>query len=161
MRKSILFLMGLAMCLVGRAQITLSPADYQSPLNDTVLVHQLPLFTIQGGYYLPPSEGADQTWDFKWLEVVPATLDPEPQLSLPALSAANNTDLGGVISPFDPGGTVSSLQAEAHSAEARALIGEVIEMAQVVPFTCGNCTEADSIRFEVVTNEYSTPDTLV
>ena len=161
MRKTTLFLLGLATCLIGRGQITLSPADYLSPLDDTVKVYQLPLFSLQGSYYLPPSEGPNQSWDFKWLEVGPATLDPEPQETVAGLPNANNADASGVISPFDPAGLVSNAQAEAHSAEARVLIGEVVEAAQVVPFVCGSCTNADSVRFEPVTNEYAVPDTLV
>lgn len=154
---------GLGLSLVGLAQIALQPSDYQSPLGDTVVTVEVDLATLQGSYLVPPAEGANQSWDFRWLLLTLPFEDPELPETLPDFPTANSADQGlaPVLSPFNQGRTITQLEAEQLTPDAKVSVGQAIETSQAVPLACGTCTGADSVRFEPVVNLYETPDTLV
>lgn len=161
MRKSILFLLGLITCLVGRAQITIAPSDYLSPLDDTVMTKGVFFISLQGEYFGPPAAGSGQTWDFRWLELTSLSMDPELSETPANFAGGNNIDMVPVRSAFNPGLAAMAMQVETLSDDGKILLGEEIETAQVVTLGCASCTDADSMRFEPVVNTYQAPDTLI
>lgn len=145
----------------SNAQITISSNDFVSPLGDTLIeVGVLPL-TLQAPYLAPPPEGAAQTWDYRWLEYTGPSLDPELEGSDPAFPTANNIDEIGGFSDFTPAAPVPLRLFERYDTEGRTVLGERLDNSVTLPFVCGSCTTADSVRYEAITNEYEEPDRLL
>lgn len=160
-RIFILLALSLGLTVLSRAQITITPTDYQSPLDDTVMSLGVFSISLQGEYYAPPAAGSGQTWDFRWLELTAMSMDEELSASSANFTDGNNVDMAPVRSAFNPGLAAMGTQVEALSDEGKILLGEEIETAQTLSLDCGTCTDADSMRFEPVVNTYEEPDTLV
>jgi|GEM_PF-224400 len=137
----------------GTAQITISDSDYASPLGDTIVNYNTNLFNV-----FSPSEGSNQSWDYRWLELLNAQNDPEPEISDTNFPTANNVDEIPVTTVFNAEATVPVRFFERYDTEGKALLGREVAAPTVIPFDCATCTAADSIRFEPVINSYEEPE---
>ncbi len=146
---------------LGTAQITITSDDYVSPLGDTLVNVNVFNLTLQGAYYAPPTEGANQAWDYRWLELTTRNLDPEPEVSSQAFPIANSIDETSIFADFTPDTPIPINLIERYDDSGKAILGEEVVTTVTAPFACGNCTEADSVRYEPVSNAFEEAEQLL
>lgn len=140
------------------AQVTISSTDYQSPLGDTLVSVNVFSPTLIGDYFAPPSEGRDQTWDYRWLELTSYNRYPVPEVSSPQFPMSNTTSQTVFVADFTPDFPLPTQLFEQYSDNGKNILGEQISNTFTVPFSCESCTEADSVRYDPVLNDFAEPE---
>lgn len=142
----------------SQAQITITADDFNSPLGDTIVKVNTFFLTYQNAYFLPPQEGPDQSWDYRWLELTFPEADPELEGSDDAFPTANNIDNLPKVSAFNPTMPLTVQRFERYDDTGKTILGNQLANATTLPFVCSNCSNADSVRFEAVTNTFEQAD---
>jgi polyhydroxybutyrate depolymerase len=153
MRSSVTLLFTLLSAGGLYGQIAISSEDYVSPLGDTIISHNANLFNV-----FPPAEGANQTWDYRWLELLNPQSDPEPEGSDENFPTANNIDETPFPTAFNAEATVPVRFFERYDAGGKTILGSQVAIPVVIPYDCEACTPADSIRFEAGISVFEEPE---
>lgn len=135
------------MAISLQGQITISADDFRNPVGDALERVDIGVLFFDGTYFIPPSGGENQQWDYRWLQQQQISSDLLPEIDNPVYPEAN-TVLTAIdranLSPFFP---LPVQFFQRYDDDGLATVGEALPGPVTLAFPCEGCL-TDSVQYQ-------------